>query len=200
MATRNNGGACFACDSLLRRLLTYSHNSKLLVFSTDVVIRPIRKACLLCPGSSSRHRQCQRTAQDADNRCHTFEKHTKSRQLRTNGTGTRNKICLHCLRPTKTFGTGGKTKTPRCAGPAHQQKDVFARPTKLCTAKRVPREAVSTRGHAGVCQFTVAVALQMQLKLFPTASTRCIFKWTVYHIGHVTTLYSTECSSVRTDN
>ena len=47
---------------------------------------------------------------------------------------------------------------------------MFARPSKLCTTKRVPREAVSTLRHARVCQFTFAVALQMQLKRFPTCS------------------------------
>ena len=58
----------------------------------------------------------------------------------------------------------------RCGGPTHQQKDVFARPTKLCTIKWVPREAVQTQGRARVCQFTFAVALQMRLKLLPTCS------------------------------
>ena len=53
------------------------------MLSTDVVIRPITKACLLCP--RSRHRQCQlmlpSVAQDADNKC-PRSKHLRSEQLR----------------------------------------------------------------------------------------------------------------------
>ena len=90
-------------------------------------------------------------------------KHLRSQQLTTQGKGTKNKICLHCQRPTKTSSTDGKTKTPRCASPAHQQKGVFASTNrKRWTSKRVPREAVSTQRCARVCQFMFAVALQVQ--------------------------------------
>ena len=44
------------------------------------------------------------------------------------------------------------------------------------------------------CRFTGAI--KTLLHVF----TRCIFKWTSYHIGHVTTLSFTECGSVRADN
>ena len=100
-ATRNIGGACIACNSLLRRLSTHSRNTKLRVLSTDVVIRPITKACLPCPGSSSRHRQRQRTsplmAQDADNRCHTFEtlEITTSEDTRKREQGIKFATCSH---------------------------------------------------------------------------------------------------------
>ena len=93
--------------------------------------------------------------------------HLRSQQLRTQGKGTRNNICLHCLRRTKTSGTDGKTNTPRCAGPAHQQKDAFVSTNRK---NGVPREAMSTQGCARVCQFMFAVASQVQPNLFPTCS------------------------------
>ena len=45
-----------------------------------------------------------------------------------------------CTALQKHAGNSGKTKPPRCAGFAHQPKDVFVLRIKLCSSKRVQRE------------------------------------------------------------
>ena len=204
-ATRNIGRACFECDSLLRRLSTYSRNTKLWVLFTDVVIRPITKACLFCPGSSSKHHQCQRTsplmAQDADKRCHTFETlDVTSQHLRTPGKETRNKICLHCLRSTKNLRHRRENQnTTVCQPRTPTEGRVCFDQQKLHLKTGAAGCCVNIRTYKGLsvhvhCRFTGAI--KTLLHVF----TRCIFKWTSYHIGHVTTLSFTECGSVRADN
>ena len=130
----------------------------------------------------------------------TRSKLLRSQQLRTRK-GTRNKICLHCLRTTKkTSGTDGKTKTLRCAGPAHQQKDVLASTNKTVHLETgATGSCVNTRTCKGLsvhvrCRFTITI--KTLLHVFA----RCIFKRTLYHIGYVATLYFAECGSVRTNN
>ena len=149
------------------------------------------------PRSSSRHRPCQRTlppmAPDADNSCHTLEtlKITTAEKTRK-----RNNACD--LR--EPSAQTGKPKHTAALAQHTNRRTCSPDQKKLCTVKRVPREAVPTQRRAKVCQLMFAVGFADAVQTLSHAFTRCIFIWTVYHNGHVTTLYPTECGSVRTDN
>ena len=167
---------------LHKHLLTHRRNTKIGVRSMDVVIPQITKACLLFPGFSSTHRQCQRMlppmAQDADNKCHAFE----TLEITTSGKSeweTRDKICLHCLKPTKTLKRRRKNhKHTACADPTHQQKDVFASHTgdnkTGATGNCVKTKTCKIVSVHVRCRFPDAI------KPLSPVFARCIFKLTPY--------------------
>ena len=174
---------------------------KLRVLFTDVVIRPITKACLLCPGSSSRHRQCQRTsppmAQDAENRCYTFETlEIATAENRRKGNMEYNLPPLLATHKNLQHRRENQN-TPLCRPSTPTEGRVCFDQQKLCTLKTgATGSCVNTRMSKGL-SVHVRCRVTDTITTLPHAFTRCIFKWTLHHIGHVTRWYITERGSVR---
>ena len=160
--------------------------------------RPITKACPLCPGFPSRHRQRQRMlprmAQDADNGCHTFE----TQKTRRREQGIKSVCTAYDLQrpPAQT----GKPKHPAAPVQHTNRRTCSLDQQTLCTKKRVQRGSCANTRTRKSLSVHVRCHVADAIKTFPLLSARRVFKWTLYLIGHVTTLYFTEYGSVHTNN
>ena len=103
--------------------------------------------------------------------------------------------------PATTTGACGKTKTPLCAGPTHQQRERIYSALKTCSPQnRCTGKICVTTRTCGRPSVHVRCHCADAIKNFPHAFARCVFELTSHLAGHVTTLYLVECGSVRNDN
>ena len=110
-------------------------------------------------------------AQDADNRCHTFETLEITTVEKTRK-GSKDEYLPALLATNKNRAHMGKPKHPAVPRSTPTEGRV----------RRAQREAVPTQGRARVCQFTFAIAWQMQPTFFSTCQMDFVSHWTRHDI------------------